>query len=147
MAYCTNAQVGEELKGLTFSASTVPTDTVVDRWIGEADELIDSFVGKKYSVPIVVGTSPKAFKIMTSTSIMLVADRVKKHQGRKDTSGADDSKSFRTDTDRMMKRLKDIYDGTMVLSDASLISTTEGVSSFNVSNSEKHTFKKGTDAW
>ena len=53
MAYCTKDQVADEFNGsVSFGVTTSPTATTVDRWIAEADVLIDAKVGLRYDTPI-----------------------------------------------------------------------------------------------
>lgn len=147
MAYSTSAQVADEFQGVSFGATTVPTDTTVDRWIAEADQVIDAHVGLRYEVPVVEGDSPLSFLIVRKISIMLVASRVRKILNRSGANGDTARKVITDDHDKAMKMLKQISDGKMELSDVDPRNAKLGVSSYNVDAGEEFTFKKNIDQW
>lgn len=155
MAYCTSAQVAEEFNGVSFGASTNPTSTTVDRWIAEADQLIDSKVGLRYTVPI---TNASDLILIRQISIMLVAARVRRRLNRTGPDG-ETAKVKVTDThDQAMKMLDQIVKGLMDLPNSDLRNTAVGVSSFHAACADdeyddcadditSHEFKKGVDQW
>ncbi len=146
MAYSTFAQVSSEFKSITFSATTEVTSTEITRFIEEADAEIDSFVGRKYVVPI---TQSESLKIMRMLSIWLVADRVREIMQMKDVGIEKLKQGVRAPNSAKRARdmLDKIVDGEIKLSDASLSTTHDGVQSFAVEESLEHTFKKGVDQW
>lgn len=150
MAYSTNAQVASEFKSITFSSSTSVTDTEVDRFIVEADEEINSQIGRVYVVPIVEADSPLAFPVVRMLSIWLVAERVReimqlksimptrlKQQGRMPLDSAE----------RAREMLESIAARKMQLLDAKLKTTHGGVASFNSDNAIDAQWEKGVDQW
>jgi len=145
MAYCTNAQVAAEFKNLSFSSSTYPTDTNVDRFIAEADAEIDSRVGLKYQVPL---TGSVALLVARQLSIDIVAERVRRvikvqsgqDQKRQDGREGDTAKEARERTDLIVQ-------GKMVLSDATLASSHDGVKSYNSDNGVEPVFDAETESW
>jgi hypothetical protein len=145
MAYCTKTQVAGEFNGLTLNSTSVPTDTTVDRFIEEADAEIDGRLGLKYSAPITGATS---LIIVRTISIGLVAERIKEVLK---ISGLD-SKIKEEAVEKNLakearKRLDEIIKGCLLLPDATLLSSGNGVNSFNVDNGEEHTWEKGVDQW
>lgn len=147
MAYATAAQVAEELRGVSLSASTDPTATVVERWITEADSEINSIIGKRYQVPIDSGTSPLDFLLMQNLCIQIVAARLRRYLGIKSPFSEVDQ-HIKTDTDKeARKTLMKIASGDFKLQDATILNSSVGVSSFNVSSSQEFVYKKGVDQW
>ena len=147
MAYATTAQVSEELRGVSLSATTDPTDTVVTRWISEAEAEINAIVGKRYQVPIDSGDSPKDYLFMQNLCIMIVAARLRRYLGIKSPFN-EVNQHIQTDTDdKARKILAKIASGDYKLQDATIVSDSVGVSSFNVSSSQEFIYKKGVDQW
>lgn len=69
--YCTTSDIlksvsHEELVQLTAESGSTPDQSVVEAKIGEADSLIDSYVGVRYAVPM---TSPP--KIVNTLSVQI----------------------------------------------------------------------------
>jgi hypothetical protein len=145
MAYCTNAQVAAEFKNLSFSSSSTPTDTTVDRFIEEADAEINARIGLKFDVPV---TGAQALIIARQLSIDIVSERVRRIIRVK--TGAEPTRQDGRDGDtakEARERIEQIVKGTFLLSDATLVSSSDGLFSYNVSEDEEHTFEKGTDQW
>lgn len=148
MAYCTKEQVADEFNGMpsgTFSSSTNPTDTTVDRWIAEADVLVDSKVGLRYTTPITDATD---LILMRTISIMLVSARVRRRLNKVGPDG-ESSKVKVTDTHtQAMKMLDQIAKGEILLTeDSTLKNSDAGISAFTTSLECPHTFKKSCDQW
>lgn len=145
MPYCTKEQVSDEFNGsITFGTSTNPTDTTVDRWIAEADALIDSKVGLRYLVPV---TNATDLLIIRSIAVMLVAARVRKRLNRASSDGETAKKVVSDGWNEAQKMLDQIAKGTMELANTDLRSTTVGTKSFTSSCADPHTFKKNCDQW
>jgi hypothetical protein len=149
MAYSTNSEISGEFKGITFSSTTTPNTTDIDRFITEADAEINARVGMKYSVPITLGASPIAFAILRQISVQLVAGRMKRILEVKQTSpdlAKQDGQS--KDIAKIARdMLKEIVLGTLPLPDATLLSSGDGVSSSNVSAGREHFFSMDEDQW
>lgn len=144
MAYCTNAQVALEFKGMTFSASTAVLDTTVDAFIAEADAEINSILSQKYVTPI---TGAEALLVCRSISIGIVAARIKEILAVKSGKTDVDTETRAGDSaTRARALLSKIMKGDMNLTDATLIAGST-VSSYNYSNEEEHTFRKGENQW
>ena len=156
MAYCTAAQVAEEFSGVSFNASSNPTSTTVDRWIAEADAIINSKVSQRYTAPI---THADDLVIIRTISIMMVAARVRRRLNRTGPEG-EPAKVKVTDTyDQAMKMLDQIAKGIMLLPNSTLANSDVGVKSFSASYASQcaaddaaddidaHEFRKGRDQW
>lgn len=126
--YCVLADVQSEFKALVFSASTTPTDTQVNGFITQACVEIETKVGMKYQVPV-TGTDSLAF--LQQIAISLVAGRVKNILPVKTGSQDVDSGGKGRPGDLMIKWGRDtlgaIAKGDLTLRDASLLSSTDGV--------------------
>ena len=148
MAYCTADQVADEFNGIgSFSASTQPTSSTVERWIAEADQVIDAKVGLRYEVPLNSSDHPNAIIIIRNIAIMLVSARVRRRLNRSGPSG-ETAKTFTQETDsKAMKMLDQIAEGKVSLPELTPKNPKLGIGSFAVDNSEEYTFKKNVDQW
>ena len=145
MAYSTPTQVVEEFKDLQVAlASSVITTAKLTRFIEEADAEIDSILSTKYAVPI-VGAS--ALIQVRTISIWLVADRVKEILKVKNAATEVSQDVRGSLREQALKRLQDIVKGVLPLLDQDLASTSDGISSFNVSSGQEHQFRKGENQW
>lgn len=144
MAYCTNAQVSSEFKGITFSASSSITDTEVDRFIEEADAEIDGKVSQVYTTPI---TGTVSLIIVRTISIWLVKDRINKILAVKTGNDEDNQSGEESLGSRARQMLNDIVDRKLDLPDATLVTASDGVKDYNYANSIEPTFKRGTVQW
>lgn len=131
MAYCTEAQVEGEFKDVDFSASTVVTSDDITRFIAEADALIDGHLAGKYDTPITGATS---LLIVRTISVLLVASRVRKIL---EVKGGDSSKGQApkaSEKKQAMSMLKQIKEGKILLTDATLANSYDGVKSYTSAN-------------
>lgn len=146
MAYSTMEQVADEFQGISFSATTNPTADTVERWISEADALIDAKVGLRYVTPL---EGANSLLILRQISIFLVAARVRRRLNRVGAD-AETQKSRPADSEKTaMKMLDDIVASKTDLPDGTLKSAGGGVSSYAVAHGEScpHTFKKDCEQW
>lgn len=144
MAYCTGVQVADEFNGVTFAATTNPTDTTVDRWIAEADATIDAYVGLRFEVPVV---DASALLILRQIALLLVSARVRRRLNRTGPEGETAKVKVTDSHDQAMKMLKDISMGKMELGAAVPRNSDLGVKSFTQGLDCPHTFKKNCDQW
>ncbi len=151
MAYSTNAQVASEFKSIAFSGTTSVTTTEIDRFITEADEVINSRIGLKYSLTddITLALNPLSFPILRQISIWLVADRVREIMQVKDIGDDRIKQGARAPNSaaRADKMLNQIVDGTLLLRDVDLNTTHDGFKSFATDEGLEHQFKKNVDQW
>lgn len=148
MPYATAADLSAEFKGVTFGASTSPTDTQVASFITQAEAEINGRVGLVYEVPIVSAASPNSFALMQSLSIDIVYTRIKSIL---EVKTADDTtsqnKGGTTRADNARKILEQIVAQKLGLFDATKRDTKDGVRSFTSENSEPLVFQKDTVQW
>ena len=152
MAYATVANIEGEFKSITFSPTTSPTDTEVGGFLTQADQEIDATIAVKYLLPI-DGANTKALELLKSIEISIVSDRVAAILKVKSSSQKvnQDPKSGRfSNWGRDM--LKKITKGTVLLlnptgTEIDLVTTHDGIESFNVDNNIEHEFDKGVDQW
>ena len=149
MAYSSVANVQSEFRKIEFGTDTTVTETEVEDFISEADALIDSIIGLRYIVPVSSSVSPNGFKILKMISRKLVAMRVKAILEVKDASADAVNQDVRADFSKsdLLKMLKDIASGKILLDDAVLISSGQGLSSFNVETNQEADFKKNVNQW
>lgn len=149
MPYSSVAQIQGEFRSLSIGSSTAITTAETEEFIAEADALIDSKVGLRYLVPISSVNSPKSFLIMRMISRKLVSYRIKDILEVKGSAEPQTNQVVRGDLSRkdLLQMLEDIAKGKMILEDATVASTSQGLSSFAVENCEEQFFKKNTDQW
>ena len=154
MPYSTPDQVKLELKGLTYSNTSTVKEADVEQWIAEADEEINSAVGVKYKVPVVAADSPFATILLRTISIALVKGRVA-DQLKIFTGGErnQDAQMFHTMTPKEAReKLKMIQMGKLILRDAELVDSRDGVADYTTDDAEipgqdDRTFTYGVDEW
>lgn len=146
MAYCTNTEVQNECKGLDYNSSSAITTTKVDAFIGQADAYIDSRLGLRYVTPI---TGAGALLVVKMISTYLVADRVQSILKTLTGNAQRDQNNIPEDTlgKKAERMIKAILAGEMTLSDATLVSSSEGVHSTTYDDEIEHTFEQGVDQW
>lgn len=150
MPYCTKDEVKAELKALTTTSTTpIVSDANLDAWISQSDAEIDSRLATKFVVPI---TGTESLKIVKTISTYIVAERAARKlelmasppiqtEGKTIiTIGKGTAKDGR-------KMIEDIMEGKMVLSDATLKSSSMGIRSHNVSCEQEHKYKRNRDQW
>jgi phage gp36-like protein len=145
MSYATATQVQEEFSGVTFSTTSSPTLATVERWLLEADAVIESALGLRYVVPI---TGTNSLVVVRNIEILLVRARVRKRLNRIGQLGDAERKVYDDDTTNAMKMLKALAEGTMNLGDATLLNSDGGIASFpTVDTCDAYVFKKNVDQW
>lgn len=145
MAYSTVEQVAAEFKGITFTDTSSITITEVERFISEADAVIDGRLGQTFVVPI---SGTISLLIVQNISIWLVAQRVKDIQSLKTGNAPTNQieRENRLDA-KAMKMLDDILNEDILLPDATLIKSTGTVSASNVTNNVERIFKRDDVQW
>jgi len=146
MAYCTTTQVAATFRKLTIGASTNVTTTEVTEWIEEADAEIDGRIGVKYDTPV---TGAESLKILRPISIALVVPRVRAALANHEAPAtAKDQKAFTPavlTVSEANKKLDMICEGRLLLSDATLRSTRDGVADFATDNNFENYFKRNSE--
>lgn len=72
-AYCLKADIEAEIKDLTLSASSIPTEAQVTAFIDQESARIDSYLINRYEIPI---TGTQSLLILKRICIALVSWRV-----------------------------------------------------------------------
>ena len=143
MAYSTNSDVQSEFKNLTYSSGGI-TSAEVDEFIDQEDAFIDGIVGRKYTTPI---TGTYALRIIKNISIQLVTSRIKRILAVKTGIPETEQDSSGNLFGQAKTKLDDIAAGRLLLSDATLGNTSDGVDSFAVSDDLEHIFKRDVQQW
>ena len=149
MAYATQADIAAEFKNLTFGANKGLTDTEVTELIAQEEATINAIIANRYEVPI---TGTEALKVMKGISIAFVAYRVAKILNLKKNipipkemipQELDEGSMFRV----AQKRLKAIQSGKIILNDAVVRSSTQGIKSYNAENNICPLWERDTNQW
>lgn len=144
MAYSTLALVTSEFKAVSFTATSAVKDIEVEQWIIEADAYIDGRIGLIYSTPV---TGTKSLEILKTISIGIVAQRIARVMEVKSTTAKGDQLIPKDLILEAEKKLDMIVNRQLLLSDASFISTTQGVKSYTSSNTVLRAFDQSKAQW
>lgn len=142
MAYSNNSDVVDEFKSLDTSGKI--TTAKIDEWISQADEYIDGRIGLIYNVPVV---GVKSLKVLKEISIGLVAQRIAYILETKSITPKGDQVIPKNLIEMAEKRLQMIVDKQLLLSDATLKSTTGGVRSYSSDNTVSRSFDQSKAQW
>lgn len=144
MAYSTESQVEGEFKNIDFTSTTAVTSDDITRFIAEADALIDAKVGLKYAVPI---TGAASLLIMRYCSIQIVADRVRKILEVKTGESDKDQDEKENEFKNAESIINRISKGELVLSDATLANSHDGIKDYVYANSIEPDFSVTSEQW
>jgi len=144
MAYSTSTLVASEFKSIEISTTTKITTAEVTQWIVEADEYIDGRIGLIYSTPV---TGTKSLEILKTISIGLVAQRLAHAMEMKNITPKGDQAVPKDLIAEAKERLQMIVERKLLLSDATAISSTQGVKSYSGSNTVTRTFDQSKTQW
>jgi len=147
MAYATKDEIAADFKDITFSTTTNVKAADVDGFIAEADALINSYVGMKYTVPVTAGEGLSLLKLLCRS---LVSSRIKKImevKQEKSTNANQNVQGMLMSVSDIMKILKDISTGAITLAGASSLISGGGFSSFNYDEDVEPVAKKDTKQW
>jgi hypothetical protein len=145
LAYCTDTDVASEFKGITFSASTAVTDTEVDDFIDQSSALIDGIIASKYEVPVVGSVSLLILQmicvwIVKARILSILSVKTPQDKTKQDPDGP-------TLLKQAMDMLKAIKKGDLVLTDATLSSGDDGITSFLMNETITYDNQVGVDNW
>lgn len=145
MAYCTNVDITNEFKDITFSATTSVKDTDIDAFILQAGSLIDTYLSNKYLVPV---TGTGSLLLLKMICVWLVKSRVisilsVKSPVDKTKQDPDSQKLY----DQAIAILKQIKAGTLKLVDAVQATSDDGMSSFLINEDIEYQFQMESNAW
>lgn len=146
MAYCTNAQVAVECKlGSTgFTTGTTPTAAQVDVVISQIEAKVNAKLANRYAVIPVVDAGDVL--VVQGICLAIIAERVRGIMGVVTGQKNVEQDRRTSNSAQAEKDLNDIVDGKVKLNTA-LISTSDGIRSYDRENSSVPVFKRGTDQW
>jgi hypothetical protein len=148
MAYTTYSEIQADFKDMTFAASgqnVIQSD--VTQFIVEADALINSFVGARYTVPVASGEGLQLLKLCSRS---LVTARIKKILEVKQEKATDANQSVvgvLLSPSQVMKILSDIRDDNLSLEGGVLLVSGNGFYSNNSANCVESVIKKDDKQW
>lgn len=152
MAYSTVDDIKEEFSStVTFTddASSKVKLASIPNYIADADALIDSYIGARYTVPVTGG--PVSLSVLRFYSRMLVADKIKGilEIKRETSDRAQQNPRTGLSTKDIIKILEGYRDGTSVLPDGELATDPYGAGKFAYGGTGIQTqrFTKDDDAW
>lgn len=147
MGYTALEDIQAEFKNITFSSTTNVKDSDIDVYIVQADALINSYVGKRYTLP--VSTSAEGYQLLKMISTALVADRVRARLEVKQSTNATANQQPRRlmDVSTVMQILKDIASGAVPLVGIDVASNGSGIYSENNYEMREPEFKKDESQW
>lgn len=149
MGYCSVEDIQAEFKQITFDRTTLVTIEKVNQFIVEADAVVNSYISKRYAVPITQDAS--SVSLMRLYSRTIVRDRVRAilsvKQSGGNTSANSDVRGVEFSTRDVMSALRDLQTSKTALTGATLLVTGGAFSSFNVDHSIGPIFQKGKRQW
>lgn len=115
--YCVTSDIEANLKGTSFSASTTPSDTELDRFIDEESRVIDAHLRGRYDLPI---TDATALEFLRKISVDLVVYRVSKLLMPREQKTLPDGRTIQDVSHssayrEAMRMLKSLMDGKLSL--------------------------------
>ena len=145
MAYCTDTEISSEFKDITFSASTAVKAAEVDDFIDQSSALIDGIISSKYEVPVVGSGSVLILKmiciwIVKARILSILSVKTPQDKTKQDPDGP-------TLLKQAMDMLKAIKKGDLVLNDATVVSSDDGMSSFLMNEDITYDNQVGVDNW
>ncbi len=146
MDYCTTDDVITEFKDITFDCNSSVKLTDVESFIVQCSALIDSYVSRRYTIPVKTGDGVEVLKLICES---MVAERIRGILETKQISNKDGNQAVRRlfDWKTCLQMLKDIASGNLVLIGAPLISTSGGIYSENAATGVKPYFRMGKKQW
>jgi len=144
MAYATRANIESEFKNVVFSATTLVTITEVDEAIAETDLVIDSFLSRRYVVPV---TGINTLILVRGYSKQIVAARIGPTLGIKSNSQKTDNPKNETPAGHIMKMLKLISEGKADLPADATFKTQSTTAKFHTEKRDERIFDVQKQQW
>lgn len=145
-SYASVQNVADEFKNISFSSTTHPTDTAVDRFITESESYVNARLKVKYQLPI---TDPDAVNLLRLITLGFVVARVREIQ-RVQTGNPGTSQDVRGGADpvKMANDLLDqIITDKITLPNSTPYRSSDGVVSYNFDTPVSPFFRKDTQQW
>lgn len=133
MAYATYTDVQSEFKQIDFTASnSVLSTTEVAEFITQEEALLDGEVSQIYEIPVTGSQSISMMKMMTILMVKArIVDILAVKVGTSSPEQGSSGDALRTRVEKMLEKIKK---KTLLLPDATLLSSTGGIKSYNVDN-------------
>ena len=149
MAYATQSDIENELKGITFGADTKVTVDAVVEMITQESAVIDQYLSLQYTTPV---TETKALPVLKKICTDFVTYRVAKIMKIKDGVESPDSRLIQQANEagayrESMKLLKQISEGTLPLSGLSLSASKSQKIYISPQPRSESVFKKDEKQW
>lgn len=144
MAYSVYGDIANEFKDLTISADVRVTPDKVTEYISQTDAMINGMIGNRYIIPV---TGTESLKVLKLICIKIVSNRIAKIMEVKTPKDENNQSSVKLLEPTPMEMLEAIADGSLILSDAILRDSQNGVGSYALKHCIPNTFKKGCDQW
>ncbi len=147
MAYTTYTEIQADFKDMTFTSTSNVKDSDVTQFIAEADALINSYVGSRYTVPVTAGEGLTLLKFLSRS---LVSGRIKKILEVKQEKSVDANQSVQgvlLSPSQVMKILSDIRDDNLNLIGAAALVSSLGFYSNNAVNDVAPVIEKDSKQW
>jgi hypothetical protein len=147
MAYATASTVQAEFADIAFSTTSKVTTADVTLFLAQADALIDSYVGARYTTPVTADASALALLQLFASTI--VADKIKGILKVKNVQNPNPNIEVRNGmtTAQVLKQLEAIRDGVTNLSGANELAAGNGFYSSQAAAGLTTRFKKDEVAW
>ena len=148
MAYTTYTEIQGDFKNLTFDATVGNIiQSEVTQFIVEADALINSYVGAKYSVPVAAGDGLNLLKMLSRTIVTLRIKAVIEVKQSSNTAANQNAVSTLMSMSQITKMLEQIKAGQVKLAGATPLVSGGGSYSSNYANDIQPTIKKDSKLW
>lgn len=152
MTYATASDINNELKQITFSATSAVTEGAVLDFLDQADAVIDMYISQRYATPV---TASASLLVLKKIAIDIVVYRVAKILDLKKSVPIPDGNIIQDITNgdaykESMKLLIAIRDNKMDLPSEEKINGASGIGSFHTESGNEDIepfFKKGVDQW
>jgi hypothetical protein len=149
MGYCTVDEVAQDFKNITISSTSSVSTTDIEKMVEQESNFIDSKICSLYKIPVVEGTSPKAFSVLKRIAIFLVSDRVRHilHTKTGQDNKDQDTKGLRSLSRTPRKDLEEIQKGTLKLIDAEALNSLIGFDVGDVPDCDSRVFDVTKQQW
>lgn len=150
MSYATVSDITSEFRELTVTTTSPITTAEVERFLLEADALIDTKLSNRYTVPIVSGSV--SLVLLRKIEIDIVAYRIasilnlKKEVPLPDKTILQDL-NYTASYKVSMKLLDDLFSGKILLPDATIKTDSSGFADYNYANDIGPIFERDTKQW
>lgn len=152
MSYATSGEVESMFRDITIDADSAVSTADMTLFLENTTEIIEAKLSTLYVVPILVGTSPKSFKIVKQIQMNMVAGMI--DDILNSYSEADKKPMWAAKAEMMLKSLVPEKDKkgyqpppSMILPDATYLGTTQQKSGIKLKADSGRIFEKGKVNW